>query len=74
MKYTTIRVIQVAHYNLELGRMDIKTTFFLRDLDEVIYMNQPQGCIDKENFDHVCLLKRSLYTVLNNLLVSSTKV
>jgi len=63
IKYTTIRVMLalIAHYNLELEQMDVKTAFLHGDLDEVIYMKQPPGYINKSKSDHVYLLKRSLY-------------
>ena len=37
----------VAHYNLELHQMDIKTTFLNGDLDEIVYMAQPKGFVVK---------------------------
>ena len=47
--------------NIELVRLDVKTTFLHGDLDEEIYMTQPEGfkAIGKE--DMVCKLKISLY-------------
>ena len=33
----------VAHYDLELHQMDIKTVFLNGDLDENVYMAQPNG-------------------------------
>lgn len=41
--------------------MDVKTAFLHGFLDEVIYMEQPEGYEDKDHPDKVCLLKRSLY-------------
>ncbi|PKI51765.1 hypothetical protein CRG98_027813 [Punica granatum] len=32
----------VAHMDLELHQMDMKTTFFNGDLDEEVYMKQPE--------------------------------
>jgi transposase InsO family protein len=63
VKYTTIRVMLalVAQYDLELEQMDVKTAFLHGDLDEMIYMVQPQGFIDSKMPNHVCLLNRSLY-------------
>ena len=45
MKLTTIRVVLsiVAAKNLHLEQLDVKTTFLHGDLDEKIYMKQPQG-------------------------------
>ena len=50
-----------ASLNLEIEQMDVKTTFLHGDLEEEIYMEQPEGFkVDgKENF--VCKLKKSLY-------------
>ena len=31
----------IAHLNLELYQMDVKTAFLNRDIDETIYMVQP---------------------------------
>ena len=41
--------------------MDVKTAFFYGDLDETIYMTQPEGFVSKTKPSHVCLLKKSLY-------------
>ena len=35
----------VAHYDLELHQMDVKTTFLNGDLEENIYMAQPKGFV-----------------------------
>ena len=32
----------VAHYDLELHQMDVKTTFLNEDLEENVYMTQPK--------------------------------
>ncbi|CAD5181857.1 unnamed protein product, partial [Musa acuminata subsp. malaccensis] len=42
-----IVIALVAHYDLELHQMDVKTTFLNGDLDEEIYMEQPEGFIEK---------------------------
>jgi hypothetical protein len=43
----------VAHYNLELYQMDVKTTFLNGDLYENVYMAQTKGFVveGKENLD-----------------------
>ncbi|KAL0444267.1 UNVERIFIED_CONTAM: Retrovirus-related Pol polyprotein from transposon TNT 1-94 [Sesamum latifolium] len=63
VKYTTVRIILAltAHFNWELKQMDVRTTFLHGDLDETIYMSQPDGFISDIHPDHVCLLKKSLY-------------
>ena len=63
VKMTTIRVILsiVAAENLHLEQLDVKTAFLNGDLDEEIYMTQPEGyeVPGKENL--VCKLHKSLY-------------
>jgi hypothetical protein len=41
--------------------MVVKTAFLQGELDEVIYMKQPEGYVDQERPDHVCKLNRSIY-------------
>ncbi|GKA80299.1 zinc finger, CCHC-type containing protein [Tanacetum coccineum] len=41
--------------------MDVKTTFLNGELDEKVYMNQPQGFIILGNENKVCKLIKSLY-------------
>jgi len=63
MKMTSIRVILglVARLNLEVEQMDVKIAFLHRDLEEEIYMEQPEGFLVKGKEDYVCKLKNSLY-------------
>jgi len=41
--------------------MDIDTAFLNAELEEEIYITQPEGFIDPEHPDHVCCLHKSLY-------------
>ena len=51
----------VAHFDLELQQMDVKTAFLNGDLHEEVYMEQPQG-FHAEGKEHlVCKLKKSIY-------------
>ena len=63
VKYKTIRIMLalVAQFNLELEQMDVKTAFLHGDLEETIYMEQPEGFEVHKGKDMVCLLKKSLY-------------
>lgn len=61
--HTSIRVLlaMVAHQVLELKQLDVKTTFLHGELEEEIYMNQPEGFQVRGKEDYVCKLKSSLY-------------
>ncbi|RVW29067.1 Retrovirus-related Pol polyprotein from transposon TNT 1-94 [Vitis vinifera] len=51
----------VAHFDLELHQMDIKTAFLNGDLHEEVYMDQPEGFQDKGKAHMECKLKKSIY-------------
>ena len=51
----------VALLDLELEQLDVKTAFLHGDLDEEIYMEQPEGFVQNRNKKFVCKLKKSLY-------------
>ena len=65
IKFTTIRILLalVAHFDLELHQMDVVTAFLNGDLDEHIYMEQPDGCVhnSKPKSDFVCKLLKAVY-------------
>ncbi|KAG8493126.1 hypothetical protein CXB51_010660 [Gossypium anomalum] len=63
VKHSSIRVLLgvVAMHDLELEKLDVKTTFLHRELEEDIYMQQPEGFTVSKKEDYVCLLKKSLY-------------
>ena len=51
----------VAHYDLELHQIDVKTAFLNGDLKENIYMAQPKGFVVEEKEHMGCHLKKSIY-------------
>jgi len=51
----------VVQFDLKLEQMDIKTAFLHHELEEKIYMKQPEGYIHEGKGNKVCLLKKSLY-------------
>ncbi|KAG8472343.1 hypothetical protein CXB51_034269 [Gossypium anomalum] len=63
VKHSSIRALLgiVAMHDLELKQLDVKTVFLHGELEEDIYMQQPEGFIVSEKEDYVCLLRKSLY-------------
>lgn len=63
VKLNTIRSVLsiVAIEDLHLEQLDVKTAFLHGDLDEEIYMYQPEGFSEKGKKNMVCRLKKSLY-------------
>ncbi|CAJ2658330.1 unnamed protein product [Trifolium pratense] len=63
VKMTSIRVVLglAASLNLEVEQLDVKTAFLHGDLEEELYMEQPEGFEVKGKEELVCRLKKSLY-------------
>lgn len=63
VKHSSIRVLLalVAMEDLELHQLDVKTAFLHGDLEEEIYMKQPEGFEVEGKEEHVCHLVKSLY-------------
>jgi hypothetical protein len=43
--------------------MDVKTTFLNREIEEEVYIEQPDGFVIHEKESHVCRLKMALYGI-----------
>ena len=63
VKHTSIRLLLgiVALNDFELEQLDVKTAFLHGELEEEIYMEQPEGFQVEGKEDHVCRLQKSLY-------------
>jgi transposase InsO family protein len=61
-KHSTLRALlsKVATDNLEMHQLDIKTAFLNGELEEDVWIEQPQGCALGPP-DKACHLKRALY-------------
>nr|GEV02227.1 zinc finger, CCHC-type [Tanacetum cinerariifolium] len=61
-RISTIRllIVMASIHNLIIHQMDVKTTFLNRELEEEVYMNQPQGFIMPDNVNKVDLTKKFL--------------
>nr|GEU36867.1 integrase, catalytic region, zinc finger, CCHC-type, peptidase aspartic, catalytic [Tanacetum cinerariifolium] len=51
----------VAHKNMVVYQMDVKTMFLNGNLREEVYVSQPDGFVDQDNPNHVYKLKKALY-------------
>ena len=50
----------VSHFDFDLHQMDVKTTFLNGNLEEEVYMKQPEGFSSSEGEHLVCKLKKSI--------------
>jgi hypothetical protein len=51
----------IAHYDLELNQIDVKTAFLNGNLEEEVYMDKPEGFLLNEKEHMVCKLNKSIY-------------
>ncbi|WJZ91115.1 hypothetical protein VitviT2T_010218 [Vitis vinifera] len=60
---TSIRILfaLASIHNPFVHQMDVKTTFLNEDLNEEVYMEQPEGFVLLGNENKVCKLVKSLY-------------
>ncbi|GJS66302.1 copia protein [Tanacetum coccineum] len=56
-----IFIANVAHNNMMIYQMDVKTAFLNDELKEEVYISQPEGFVDQDNPSHVYKLKKALY-------------
>jgi hypothetical protein len=62
-RYTSIRTIIALATSMgwRLHQMDVKTTFLNGEIEEEVYIEQPDGFVTHEKESHVCRLKKALY-------------
>ncbi|KAM0019270.1 putative RNA-directed DNA polymerase [Helianthus debilis subsp. tardiflorus] len=63
IKASTVRVVLSIAVTRKwcLHQLDVKNAFLNGNLTETVFMEQPQGFIDKRFPNHVCRLKKALY-------------
>eukprot|EP00253_Pinus_taeda_P033986 PITA_33986 len=68
-KVTSIRLLLsiVVAFDFEVQQMDVKATFLHGDIEEEIYMKQPEGFAVKGKKELVCKLNKSLYGLKQSL-------
>lgn len=63
VRYAALRALfaHAAQHDWEVHHMDVRSAFLNGNLEETIYMSQPEGFEVEGKEDMVCLLKKSLY-------------
>ena len=61
LKFIRILLSIAAYYDYEIWQIDVKIAFLNGNLEEEIYMMQPEGFIAKNQEHMVCKLQRSIY-------------
>ncbi|XP_073962727.1 UDP-galactose 4'-epimerase isoform X2 [Choristoneura fumiferana] len=63
IRHSSLRTLfaLAAEMDLKMHHLDVDTAFLNGDLEEEVYMDQPQGFVKKGHEDKVCLLQKSLY-------------
>ncbi|GJT45251.1 retrovirus-related pol polyprotein from transposon TNT 1-94 [Tanacetum coccineum] len=61
LDFIRIFLAYVAHMNMIVYHMDVKTEFLNDILREEVYVNQSDGFVDQDNPNHVYKLKKALY-------------
>ena len=56
-----IFLANAASQNMTVYQMDVKIAFLNGELNEVVYVSQPEGFVDLNRPTHVYRLKRALY-------------
>jgi hypothetical protein len=62
-KYTSIRIIisLASVFDWKLHQMDVKTAFLNGEVEQEVYIEQPEGFVIHGKESHVCKLKKALY-------------
>ncbi|GJW59132.1 retrovirus-related pol polyprotein from transposon TNT 1-94 [Tanacetum coccineum] len=54
-------IAHAASQNMVIYQMDVKTAFLNGELNEVVYVSQPEGFVNPDHPSHVYRLKKALY-------------
>jgi hypothetical protein len=60
-KSVQILLAIAAFHDYEIWQMDVKTAFLNGNIDEELYMMQPEGFVNPKDADKVCKLQHSIY-------------
>jgi hypothetical protein len=61
MEAIRLILVYACSKNIKVYHMDVKSSFINGELEEEVYIEQPEGFQLLENLDYVCKLKKALY-------------
>ena len=61
LKSNQVLLAIAAYHDYEIWQMDVKTAFLNGNIEEELYMVQPEGFVNLEDGGKVCKLQRSIY-------------
>ena len=63
VRFTSLRLLfaYAARKSLDVYHLDVETAFLHGDMNETVYLQQPQGFVPKGQENKVCLLKKAIY-------------
>ena len=61
MEEIRLRLAYACSKNVKVYQMDVKSTFLNGELEEEVYIEQPEGFQWSKNTYYVCKLKKSMY-------------
>ena len=61
LKSVRIMLAIAAYFDYEIWQMDVKTAFLNGNLEEDVYMIQPEGFVDPKDAKKVCKLQKAIY-------------
>ncbi|GJT60410.1 integrase, catalytic region, zinc finger, CCHC-type containing protein [Tanacetum coccineum] len=61
LEATRLFIANAASQNMTIFQMDVKMAFLNGELNEVVYVSQPEGFVDPDQPNHVYKLKKALY-------------
>jgi hypothetical protein len=61
LKSIQILLAIAAYFDYEIWQMDVKTAFLNGNIEEELYMIQPEGFVDLKDANKVCKIQWSIY-------------
>jgi hypothetical protein len=61
LKFIWVLLAIAAYFDYKIWQMNVKTAFLNVNIEEELYMAQPEGFVDPKDGHKVCKLQRSIY-------------